>query len=80
MRNSPIGRSLMAAALLMAAGSATASAVEQRRTLRDAHTPYSNGIGHGGGVKRGPGWSRAQVKRMAKKRRNVIRNRKAQRG
>lgn len=29
---------------------------------------------------RGPGWSRAQVKRMALKRKNVLRNRKAHRG
>jgi ABC-type sugar transport system substrate-binding protein len=29
---------------------------------------------------RGPGWTHAQVKRMAKKRRNVLRNRRAHRG
>jgi hypothetical protein len=28
----------------------------------------------------GPGWTFAQVKRMAKKRRNVLRNRRAHRG
>jgi hypothetical protein len=29
---------------------------------------------------RGPGWSHAYVKRMARKRRNVLRNRRAHRG
>lgn len=32
------------------------------------------------GYTNGPGWSHAQVKRMAKKRRNVMRNRRAHRG
>lgn len=53
--------------------------------LPKRETPQPRHIGRGyisnwDNHKSGPGWTAAQVKRMAKKRRNQVRNRKAHRG
>ena len=53
--------------------------------LPKRETPQPRSVGRGvitnwNNRKSGPGWTAAQVKRMAKKRRNRARNRKAHRG
>jgi hypothetical protein len=49
----------------------------QQRSLRQAMQPGGAGVV---ARRRGPGWTQAHVKRLAKKRRNVLRNRRAHRG
>jgi hypothetical protein len=69
---------LLAAALIMAA---MPSGAEVRRAPPLLRNHFgSNGTGYAGGYRTGPGWGRAKVKRMAQKRRNVLRNRRAHRG
>lgn len=49
----------------------------QPSARRRMEIPTESGYGYGWNYRRGPGWTVAQVKRMAKKRRNQIRNRRA---
>ena len=68
------GRMALAVMAAAAMSAATAQAVEPASGY--AFGPFGS---RGHQRRRGPGWSQAQVKRMAQKRRNVIRNRKAHR-
>jgi hypothetical protein len=54
------------------------SAVRPEARRRSLFAPAA--LGRSTRAGRGPGWTHAQVKRMAKKRRNVLRNRRAHRG
>lgn len=71
-------RIALAAAALMAIA-AIPSGAELVRSTPNVSRDWLPSTGSVGAAKRGPGWSRAQVKRMAKKRRNVLRNRRAHR-
>lgn len=90
MRSTPLNRaSILAAAALSMAGfnamatdaptkavptrSAPGLAERLRRMTGGEYRPKSP-------RRRGPGWSFAHVKRMARKRKNVLRNRRAHRG
>jgi ABC-type sugar transport system substrate-binding protein len=81
--------SLRAAAVLAALGAAAfAGGVQpapvprsqQRQEVRKRVLFAPAALGRSTRAGRGPGWTHAQVKRMAKKRRNVLRNRCAHRG
>jgi hypothetical protein len=68
-------------AMVAAAGNAFAAGVNNASALARASTPKRSTAQYSRTKPgRGPGWSHAHVKRMAKKRRNVLRNRKAHRG
>jgi len=71
-----LAAALMATASHMAAGVSVTNEAP-RPTTRVVRRSAGGAMTRNAG--RGPGWSRAQVKRMAKKRRNVIRNRRAHR-
>lgn len=58
--------------LIASAGASYAQAAFEDRAELRSRSPTIVGCG--------PGWGRAKVKRMAKKRRNVLRNRRAHRG
>lgn len=50
----------------------------ERKATQRRYGAEPNPVTHGN--RRGPGWSNRHVQRMATKRRNVLRNRKAHRG
>lgn len=77
MRRSPIGLAALAMSVMAAAGAAADAQTPPPSPLRNAFGSFG---AYSGSIKRGPGWTFAQVKRMAKKRRNVLRNRRAHRG
>lgn len=81
MRNALL---LAAAAMAFAGAAATNTANDPMRALPTAGVAYdvrrkavrSGGLAHlQGGYRRGPGWSYAHVKRMARKARNQAQNR-----
>ena len=75
-----LGRSTLLAAVIAALGAFNPGAAPPMPPAR--HRPASRRAGGIGGstiTPRGPGWSCAQVKRMAKKRRNQLRNKAAHR-
>ena len=81
---------LTAAALSMAAvavpgglgvGMASSSVVAPRQNASKRQRRFADGaLSAPTSYRRGPGWTYAQVKRMAKKKRNVVKNRRAHRG
>lgn len=76
-------RLLALAAMTALAQSAAAEVVPPSVThTRESKNAFRSTVQIGSWTcnKRGPGWGHAQVKRMARKRRNVIRNRRAHRG
>jgi hypothetical protein len=76
-RRSPLLSSLLAiAAMSMGASGGAMQAPKPARSRASARIVGGNVTISG----RGPGWSVAQVKRMAAKRRNVQRSRRAHRG
>lgn len=68
---------LAASANALAGNQLPAVKVQEPRPLRAIHTARYNQ--YSWSYRRGPGWTVAQVKRMAKKRRNQIKNRRANR-
>lgn len=72
--------SLLAAAALAVAGAFGGGVIApQGFNAAPAKRPRSTANPAGGGYSRGSGPSHAQAKRLARKRRNVLRNRRAQR-
>ena len=65
-------------AMVAATGSAFAAGVHNAADLAKAGNKRSTAQS-GSKAGRGPGWGHAKVKRMAKKRRNVLRNKRAHR-
>jgi hypothetical protein len=70
---------LAASALAMMAGAGAAASVVDTQPRRTSGWHMNPPDGHVWRYLRGPGWTQAKVKRMARKRRNVLRNRRAHR-
>jgi hypothetical protein len=66
-------------AMVAAAGSAFAAGAHNAANLAKAGKPARSTSQSGNPAKRGPGWGHAHVKRMARKARNVAKNRRAHR-
>lgn len=84
-------RSILAAAALSMAAAASpgglGAGMPSSSVVAPRQNPSKRQRRHGDGAlrastsyRRGPGWTIAQVKRMAKKKRNVVKNRRAHRG
>lgn len=74
-----LGRSTLLAAVIAALGAFAPGTAQPRPRHHRPTNRRTGGIGGSTITPRGPGWSHAQVQRMAKKRRNQKRNKLAQR-
>lgn len=68
---------LMAAAMLGALAGSAIPITARQEAPRPQHIPTRRYYGYSFGYPNGPGWTVAQVKRMAKKRRNQLKHRRS---